>query len=55
MIEKELAKELQNWFNNTNEKSDKNFWTRNPVGTALKINLKNWKHWKNKPRPRHNW
>ncbi len=54
MNDKELAKEIQKWFNNTNQ-LDKNFWNRNPVGIILKTNLKDWKHWKNKPRPRGNW
>jgi hypothetical protein len=46
MNEKELANEINNWFNSKYNDFNPNFWNRNPVARAIKSNLVNNKHWK---------
>lgn len=48
MSDKELAKELENWFkNNTN---NPNKWNRSAVGIIIKQTLNNLNNWRNAPR-----
>jgi hypothetical protein len=47
--EKELAKYLQQWFNQTNTTVD-HFWRRNLVGQVIKNNLTEKGKWKNNGR-----
>ncbi len=43
--EKELAKQLNIWFN-TCERANKDFWNRNCIAKVLKFNLKSWGYFK---------
>jgi hypothetical protein len=47
--EKELARVLEKWFNNTNT-TKIHFWNRNKVGLTLKNNLNNIGRWRNRKR-----
>jgi hypothetical protein len=48
MNDKELAKELENWFKNNINNPNK--WNRGAVGPIIKQTLNNLNNWRNAPR-----
>lgn len=52
MTEKELAEEINKWFNKINPNT-KNFWNAHPVAKAIKANINKLGNFKGKPRGKH--
>lgn len=53
-IEEKLIELLPLWFaqHADNNEKNKDFWNSNKTAALLKLNFKNWHHWKNKSKGR---